>query len=154
MVSMKLTSHGFWSHSKEFLAAADVYRPVRGKDGLGDSISLVAYYLIGHSIELSLKSYLYSKGYTEKTLRHPKKFGHNLSNLLAECRRRKLGREVKLTRYEIKAINVLSDTYKSKKFEYIEYGTYRAPKYFFIRDVAEKLVNGLRRYAMNSSFNK
>lgn len=116
-----------------------------------DGASMVAYYLVGHSIELALKSFLVAKGYSKAELRSRKKYGHNLANLLKECRRRKLGREAKLENAEIEAINLLNATYMSKRFEYLEYGIYRLPKYFFIRDVAAKLVSNLSRYAMQST---
>ncbi len=119
-----------------------------------DGVSMVAYYLVGHTIELTLKSYLFAKGYTLSDLRNPKKFGHSISKLLDECRKRKIGREVKLSKAEITAIHSLNDEYKTKRFEYIEYGMYRLPDYLFTRGVAEKLVNGLQRYAMNPPFNK
>ena len=115
---------------------------------------MVAYYLVGHSIELTLKSYLFAKGYKLSDLRNSKKYGHCLSSLLDECRKRKIGREVKLSKAEIAAIHLLNDVYKTKRFEYLEYGMYRLPGYLFTRDVAEKLVNGLARYAMNSPFNQ
>lgn len=152
---MKITSHGFWRHSKEFLEAADSVRPppTSEHERYRTKPSLVAYYLVGHSIELSLKSFLLAKNYPISELRK-RKFGHDLSNILAECRKRKLGREVKLTKNEIAAIMFLDKTYKEKRFEYFEYGGYNFPEYFYIRDVANKLVNNLARYAMNSPFNK
>ncbi|MEK6553511.1 MAG: hypothetical protein AABZ54_08705, partial [Bacteroidota bacterium] len=55
----------------------------------------VVYYLIGHSIELSLKSFLLRRGLKKEELKN--KYGHDLSALLSESRRRKLGNIVKLT---------------------------------------------------------
>ncbi|MEW8690331.1 MAG: hypothetical protein AB2535_04500 [Candidatus Thiodiazotropha endolucinida] len=109
--------------------------------------AIVAYYLVGHSIELSLKSYLYAKNYNTNKLRN--KYGHDLSKLLKECKKRMIGREVKIKKKEAAGIDLLSVTYKSKKFEYLEYGSYSFPEYKFIFQVAKKLSNGLARYAMN-----
>lgn len=148
-------SFGFWSHAKEFLTAANVVRDPqrRGKGKTDFSLILPAYYLVGHSIELSLKSYLAAKGYTTRVLRS-KPYGHDLQALLIECRKRKLGREVKLSEHQLNAIKIFSDTYKSKKLEYLEYGNYRFPEYDFIYDVAKTLNTSLAYYASNSPFNK
>ena len=156
MAIERITAHGFWRHGQDFLHAADRVKPVPNSEigRFRSKPSLIAYYLLGHSIELSLKSFLFAKGYTVEQLRRQKEFGHDLAALLSECRRRKLGREVKLKRQEIQAITLLSATYKSKKFEYLEYGTYNLPEYFFLRILAEKLVNGLSHYAMNPPLNK
>ena len=150
-----IKSFGFWSHAKEFLFAANLVKaPRRNKKGKIDfSLILPAYYLVGHSIELSLKSYLAAKGYKTSHLRS-KKYGHDLEALLIECRKRKLGREVKLSKHQVNAIKSFSDTYKSKRLEYLEYGNYRMPEYGFIYDVAKLLNDSLAYYASNSPINK
>jgi len=141
-------SFAFWSFSQDFLSAAKAV-----KDNNTLESPLVAYYLVGHSIELSLKSYPAAKeDYNSKTLRSD--YGHNLGALLDEATRRKLGREVKLSKQQKKAIKSLSTPYRSKKFEYLEYGNYRLPKYSCIYETAEILLNRLAHYASNSPFNK
>ena len=148
-------SFGFWSHAKEFLLAAKVVKEAHQnyKGKIDFSLILPAYYLVGHSIELSLKSYLAAKGYKTNELKS-KKYGHDLEALLIEARKRKLGREVKLSRHQVNAIKLFSDTYKSKRLEYLEYGNYRLPEYDFIYDVAKHLNDSLAYYASNSPFNK
>ncbi len=155
-MDMKISeSFGFWSHAKEYLLAAkkvkDPSIDYKGKSKF--ELILPAYYLIGHSIELALKSYLSAKGYPHSELRK-KKFGHDLENLLNECTRRKLGREVKLSKYQVQSIILLNKTYRNKKFEYLEYDNFRLPEYRYIFDVAQDLLNGLSRYASNSPFNR
>lgn len=93
-------SFGFWSLAENFLSAAKAVKDPKGNNGdrTNDELLLPAYYLVGHSIELSLKSYLAAKkGYTVDELRS-KKYGHNLEVLFSEARKRKLGREVKLSK--------------------------------------------------------
>ena len=147
-------SFGFWSHAKEFLTAAHMVKdPQQSSKGKADfSLILPAYYLVGHSIELSLKSYLAAKGYQISVLRS-KKYGHDLEALLVECRKRKLGREVKLTKHQFDAIKLFSLTYKSKKLEYLEYGNYQLPEYGFIYNVAKTVNDSLAYYVSNSPFN-
>ena len=147
----RLTPHIFWRHGDSFLNAAkkvlDPHADSEKSFKPLDDNTIVAYYLVGHSIELSLKSYLYAKNYNKNKLRN--KFGHDLSKLLKECKKRKIGREVKIKKKEAAGIDLLSATYKSKKFEYLEYCSYSFPEYKFIYQVAKKLSNGLARYAMN-----
>ena len=147
-------SFGFWSYAKEFLSTANAVKN-HSKSNIGKpdfKLLLPTYYLVGHSIELALKSFLLAKGYKITELR--KKYGHNLEALLAEARRRKLGRHVKLSRNEDKAIKLLSKTYYKKEFEYMEYGNYNLPEYWYIHKVAQKLVKNLEYYSSNSPFNK
>lgn len=138
-VNLRITAHGFWRHAADFLHAADAQGlSLNGAVGKFRSRpSLVAYYLLGHSIELSLKAFLLAKGYEIRVLRDPKQFGHSVANLLAEARRRKLGKGVKLSKRECAAIVLLSETYKGKRLEYVEYGVYRLPEYFFLQAVAK-----------------
>ena len=135
-------------------AAKSVKDPQGNKGGRTNfKLLLPAYYLVGHSIELSLKSYLAAKGSTPDKLKR-KPYGHNLKALFSEARRRKLGREVILSEDQVKAIRLLNETYCSKEFEYLEYKNYRLPEYGPIYTTAKCLLDGLARYASNSPFNK
>ena len=154
-------SFGFWSYSKQFLVAADAVQSAHDSNAKTSrgikqismfESSLPAYYLIGHSIELSLKAFLVARGCPVNELRKANKYGHNLDALLSEARRRKLGREVTLNRNAEKAIRMLSPTYKGKRLEYMEYGKYRLPQYRFMRAVAKNLLDGLHRYSSNSKY--
>jgi HEPN domain-containing protein len=150
-----IISFGFWSHSKEFLSAAHAVKNPEVRSIGKEKFKLIfpACYLVGHSIELSLKSYLAAKGYKIGKLRS-RKYGHNLEALFKEARKRKLGREVKLSKQQVKAIKLLNETYMVKKFEYLEYGQFKLPEYGFIYEVAECLLKGLEHYASNSPLNK
>jgi hypothetical protein len=77
--------------SQQFLAAAlKVQRPAETeREALRQRPSLVSYYLLGHAIELALKSYLFARGLSLDDLRS-RKYGHKLDVLLTECRRRRL----------------------------------------------------------------
>lgn len=100
-----LKSFGFWSHAEQYLLAAEKVKkpaiPQKGKSRF--KLILPAYYLVGHSIELSLKSFLSAKGYSHSELRK-QKYGHDLESLLSECTRRKLGREVNLSKIQVQGI--------------------------------------------------
>ena len=117
------------------------------------SVSMPAYFLVGHSIELTLKAFLRSRGVSLKLLRS-RTFGHDLEALLKESRKRKLGNEIKLTKSEIESIALLNRTYKSKEFEYIVTGGVTLPTYGVISRIAEKLSKGLKEISYKKTFNK
>ena len=149
----RTTPFGFWSYSEKFLDASYAVSkpPLTEVDKLRAKPSLPAYFLVGHAIELALKSFLLAKG-TELEVLRSRKYGHDLEALLFECRRRKLGSQVTLSKNECNAILLLNISYKSKKLEYMEYGSYRFPEYGYIYTVAKKLVKGLAIYSSNSPY--
>lgn len=130
--------------SREFLDAG-IATKAPPKDALQELVQpapLVAFYLIGHSIELSLKAFLLGRGESITALRS-KRFGHDLSALLVESRRRKLGTCVKLSSTEIRVVHMLNDCYSSKELEYLFNGTRRLPHYSVTVRIAEKLHAGV-----------
>ncbi len=143
--------------SKQFLAAArHTQEPAKNAaQELGQKLSLVAYYLAGHSIELSFKAFLLGRGLTVETLRG-RKYGHNLSALLAESRRRKLGNCVKLSRQDLAVVQTLNGCYAAKELEYMFYGSRTIPPYSLFVALAAKLHGGIASYcsglAANNSF--
>ena len=131
-----------------FKAARQVQRPAASAiDALRQDISFPAYFLVGHAIELSLKAYLLGRGMTINVLRS-RKFGHNLESLLTEARRHKLGRFVKLSKFELDAIRILNQCYSAKDFEYAATGICRLPQYAGICATADRLTGGLRNYCI------
>ena len=143
----RTTSRSMIIGASEFFDAAETLWP-SNTDLVHQSSKptpFVVHYLIGHSIELSLKSFLLSRGLKIDELRS-RKYGHDLSALLIESRRRKLGNIVKLTQREIKAINLLSFFYKDKLLEYTEIGFYRFPPYKLIHGLANKLHSKIRLF--------
>jgi hypothetical protein len=122
---------------------------------LRQPITLTAYYLVGHSIELSLKAFLLGRGVSIGKLRS-KLYGHNLAALLSEARRRKLGNLAKLSRQDIAVINVLNECYGVKELEYAFTGARRLPHYSVTVSLAKHLLDSLdpycRKLADNNSF--
>jgi len=141
-----ITALGLWRYGNDYLRAAfsvqkqpsNVFDEMRIK-----SAPMPAYFLIGHSIELSLKAFLRARGVSIKVLRS-REYGHDLQALLKEARKRKLGNEVKLSQNELNAIALLNHAYKNKEFEYINPGKVTLPTYGRICKVAEKLSKGLK----------
>ena len=150
----RLSPHLFLSGAEKFFqAATSVCKlSVTMRERLTCRASFPAYFLVGRSIELSLKAFLFARG--EKINRLKYKYGHDLSKLIIESRRRKLGREVKLTRNQLASVKLLSAPYSQKLLEYSEVGTYTLPHYWVICEVASGLVYGLRPYCYKATFNK
>lgn len=151
----RISSHLLLTEAIKFLQAANCVckRPVTQKEKLTCGASRPAYYLVGHSIELSLKAFLMGRGLDIQKLRS-KKYGHDLTKLIIESRKRKLGLEVKL---EIKQINIIknfSSIYKNKLLEYPEVGFYSFPLYTEIFEIGYNLIVGLREYCYFKTFNK
>ena len=137
--------------AKEFYAGAvQLQPPARTPlDVLRQRVPRVAYYLLGHSIELSLKSFLLARGIPNDKLRS-RAFGHNLAALLAESRKRRLGTVAKLSDREVRIIRLLNQMYEAKELEYRVTGSRTLPPYAELADVAERLCNGVHAHASSA----
>jgi hypothetical protein len=96
-----------FSLSDEFLEAARVLQatpPIRVK------YSAAVYYLLGHSVELMLKAFLYKRGVPVGALR---KLNHDLRAIVANARESGLPEAIRLEH-----VLQLADAYKDKSFEY------------------------------------
>jgi hypothetical protein len=131
--------------AKQFHACAlKLQSPARTPlDVLRQRVSVVAYYLLGHSIELALKSFLLARCIPNDKLRS-RAFGHNLAALLAESRKRRLGIVAKLSDREARIIRLLNQMYEAKELEYRVTGRRTLPPY---AELAERLCNGVHAHA-------
>ena len=96
----------------------------------------VVYFLFGRGIELFLKAFLVALRDTAGNLRET--YGHDLSRLLAEARRRKLGRYVPLKSSEVSAVKILSVSYADKQLEYPVLDGQMRPDHTVIAEVAQR----------------
>jgi len=144
MKEFQTTPLGLWNRAKEFADAANVVA-----DAAGNQVSIAAYYLWAHSIELSLKAFLFGCGVPLRKLKS-REFGHNLEALVGEALlHHKLKRIVHLSSREIGEIYFLNNNYVAKDFEYHGTNTYDLPHKDRTKRIAEKLVFLLRRYCEN-----
>jgi len=111
----------------------------------GDRAFMPYYFLIGQSIELSLKAFLLGRGVPLSELRS-RKYGHNLHALAGEARRHRLGSDVKLKNAHFAVIQLLSIEYLDKRFQYIQTGIMHLPEIQFAQEAADKLSSGLEDY--------
>lgn len=128
----------YWHDAQNHLQAAEAAR--RGCVG---SEPIPAFFLYGRTLELGFKAFLLSRGETTTRLA-TRQFGHNLSALYREARRRHLGREVRLGRIEAEAIERLSESYARKRLEYRQAGPLILPLMPPIASGARRLVGGVR----------
>jgi hypothetical protein len=128
------TCIGFLESSQEFLLSAElVLNKTHG-------VFLPAYFLLGRSIELSLKAFLLHRGLPIKELRK-KKFGHNLVTLLNESLNNGIEKEIAINNVEKGVIELLSYDYADKRFEYrITGGQYCLPLIDVTCEIAKKLA--------------
>jgi hypothetical protein len=104
---------GYWMrhYATDFLAAAKAFVAPKNR------FSPVPYYLICHSIELSLKSFLFSAGFKRKDR---KKLNHNLEEALKAAEDKGLGTHIEITPLDRDALNKINKLYPKKEFEYFE----------------------------------
>lgn len=132
------TPFGFWRVARDYLHAARAVKTVHGERKLFPLL-----YLYGFAIELALKAFLLKRGHS---LRELKDLSHGLVGLLSLARRRKLGREVKLSRLQLAAIRALKVTYSSGQLRYIVTGTTVIPQVALLSAAAESIVSGVEHY--------
>ena len=123
--------------AREFLKAAELVL------NRSSGVSLPAYFLLGRSIELSLKGFLLSVGVTAHSL-SKREYGHNLVNLLAKATRNGLQNQVPIEPIEASVVDLLSQEYCGTRLGYrITGATYYLPRIDITEEVARKLVAGL-----------
>jgi hypothetical protein len=127
------TPLGLWKRAKQFEEAAKVVA-----EAAGEQFSPPAYYLWGHSLELSLKAFLFSCGVPLQELK--RQYGHNLRALVDGARRHSIERHLYLRAKEIGEIYVLNDEYLAKRFEYHETEDYTLPPKDRMKRLVERFI--------------
>lgn len=149
-VKDRISALGFHRKGREFMEAAFSVKAPTEKNPFLDSAPFTAYYLLGHSLELLLKSFLIGRGTKISELRS-RKYGHDLEKLLRESKRRKIGRELKFESLDGPLIQFLNLSYKPKLLEYYAQGMYEFPRYTLIAGVVKRTCDGLYPYARRIS---
>jgi len=131
-------------YSHEFIEAA---LAVEEKIGNRQRFEIVApipvLYLIGHSIELSLKSFLLHKEVPLRELRSKRHFGHSLHSCLRKAKELGLLEHVQFTGQEEGAFEILDRLYSTKQLEYIVTGAKQFPVFGLVELFAVKLFNAV-----------
>lgn len=129
------TPQGYWTYSANYLISA---RAVDVKiQNTAGRVWLPSLQLYAIAIELALKAFLLKRG---RTLQEIRNLGHRLDDGLSLARRHRLGMVVRLTKDEVSAIQLLSVTYATHRFRYMESGRIQLPHLIEIARAAESLV--------------
>lgn len=144
MDNSRTTSIGLWRYAREFAEAAQIVTASNP-----NSIPTPAFYLAGHSIELSLKAFLRGAGVTVSELRQ-RDLGHDLRALVMRTLDLGLDKEILLSQVDHAVIRILNIEYTAKRFEYIETGTKHLPEWSLLESLAFRLVYGLEAYCRRS----
>jgi hypothetical protein len=102
---------GLLTDAKEMLAAAKLLH-----DSDVWKVQRPTYYLLGHSIEVALKSFLLANGTSPGTLK--KKLGHDLAKTARRVIAARSNSVSPIVQEYLPAIDLLSHYYQAKEFEY------------------------------------
>lgn len=143
----RATPMRFLTHAQEFFSAGELVL------NRATTVSFPAYFLLGRSIELSLKAFLLASG-VEATELKSRELGHDLSALLGVALQHGLEQELKLDSQEAAIIRLLSYDYAEKWFEYPNTGgIYSLPLINVTEEVAKRLAYELKAFCSNASNN-
>ncbi|MFV5313490.1 hypothetical protein VXN68_15035 [Acinetobacter schindleri] len=139
----RTTPIGLARYAHEFYGAAKVVEAQSATENPKKIIpSIPSLYLIGHSIELGLKSYLLNKGLQLRELRS-KKYGHDLHACLRKAKELDLLSHAKLKPEEEVAMELLNQLYSTKQLEYIVTGAKTLPIFEHVESFTRTLINGV-----------
>ena len=138
---LKTTPLGMIRYAHEFMEAAlAVDEKIGSRPGFEIVAPIPALYLIGHSIELSLKAYLLNHGVTLKQLRN---YGHSLHKCIRKAKELGLLNHVQFSTPEEGAFEILHNLYSTKQLEYIVTGAKQFPVFGLVESFAAKLFNAV-----------
>ena len=123
---------GLWNYARDFFLSANTLRGSEKR-----LRNAPTYYLDGHAIELTFKSYLCYHGYSDNKLR---KIGHNLKELWKNSVAKGLDEELQNTTEIQQCIELINPYYHGKEFEYIYAGFKQYPLISRMHDVGEELI--------------
>jgi hypothetical protein len=134
----RVTPLGLVREAVEYYCAAVAAERALRLGGSDIAISPV-YFLIGHSIELGLKSFLRRSGFEPDALKD--KFRHDLIKCLreAEAKVPSLGRVLSFD--ERTLLELLNENYRGKDFEYFGVGSVSYPYFEAIRQIARSILD-------------
>lgn len=146
------TAIGLIRYAYEFLEAAMVVdETIGGQPGHEHVSPVPAYYLAMHSIELSLKAYMCSRGMTVDDLAK-KEYGHNLRACYRKARELGLLGDIEVDRSDLRAMVLLMklNAGRAHALRYFERGEKHYPSWAMVEPLAVRLhqvVSSLVGYA-------
>ena len=133
--SERQTGMGLWTDSKEMLEAANIIMPK------GMSLIMPTYYLLGHSFEVGIKSFLLSKGATQKCLRD---IGHDLNKAIESSKACGIESYFTFSNEQVEMVTQLNKYYKAKEFEYRKTGCKTLPDPVNFAEIIKDLLESIK----------
>ena len=129
-------------YAKEFHDAALAADDILGmKEGYEIIAPIPVLYLIGHSMELSLKAFLLHKSVSLRQLRTH--FKHDIGRCFNKAKELGLLGSVEFDSHELEAFSVLNELYSTKQLEYIVTGAKTFPIFGHIQSMSQKLIDSV-----------
>lgn len=133
---------GYARYSNEFFRAALMIDDKMGnEEGYETHAPVPVMYMIGHSIELSLKSYLLHTGTKEDQLRN--EYGHDLIKAFDAANNAGLSKLIDYEDIELEVLSFLNKLYQSKQLNYISVGPKQFPVFGPLQSLGEKILTSV-----------
>lgn len=136
------TGMGLWTDANEMLVAARHLTSVKSLE-----FSQPLYFLLGHSLELSFKSYVRAKGASLSCL---KNIGHDLSLGLEWAQTTGIGELVQISEKDTTLIQIMNSYYKVKEFEYRVTGVKKLPHAEDLLDLLSRILSATKTFCAKS----
>ena len=139
----RTTPIGLSRYARDFLdAALSADKDIGMRPGYEIHAPVPVMYLVGHAIELSLKSFLAFKRVSLKEL-SSRKYGHDLEACFKKARECGLLSIATFEGSDIEGMKVLNKLYSTKQLNYIITGAKTFPVFGPIRSFAETLLGAI-----------
>jgi len=137
----RTTAIGLARYAREYFDAAIAADDVIGRrKGYEIVAPPPVLFLVAHSIELALKSYLKHSG---MTLREIRGISHNLLDCWREAVEKGVEEYVTLNEEDLGVLGLISDLHVSTELRYIQTGFKKFPVFGPLQVVTEKILNGI-----------
>lgn len=136
------TGMGLWTDANEMLIAARHLTSVRSLE-----FSKPLYFLLGHSLELSFKSFVRAKGASLSCL---KSIGHDLCLALEWAKTAGIAELVEISENDAALIELMNRYYKAKEFEYRVTGPKKLPRTEDLIDLLDRILSATKAFCVKS----
>lgn len=138
----RTTPIGVLRYASEYLEAALATEAKMGSKAAYEIVvPIPVLFLIGQSIELSLKAFLLSEGVSLRKLRY--KYGHELHRALRKAKELGLSNFVEFSEEDLFVVELLNQLYSSKQLQYIVTGAKTFPVFGSLERMALKLCHAV-----------
>lgn len=139
MSAQRTSPIGLARYAREYFDSAKVLdEHFRQRKGNETVASMPAMFLMAHSIELALKSYLLWSGYSGQRLRS---LGHNLEECWNQALEEGVGIHVALSDIDLGILRLIGKLHSSTELRYIETGFKTFPMFRPLELLTEKILN-------------